>query len=383
MLGGRRCGKSSILASITKTLREEVPGNICVFADNTPYETLKIPSLVNKQRELAAFIQRRKTTNIDCEFLVDMSPNITDATYTLSVNLHHGQSVSLEFTDVPGEWMRQNSEYYPALVEQIKDSDVYVIAIDTPYLMCGDDLVNDVANRVSEIQDALINKIVFNDDERHHVLDRKLIIFCPVKSEKWFKSGQIGSVVSRIEHVYKNLINKFAADNHVEMWCIPIQTAGGIVFSTMRPGCLLFRGEKDKLGESCSIDNDTNMVLLRDGKSIYLTSRPDWWTEEDADRIISGTHIPMSWYKCDGSEYSPVFTEQPAYHILAFIVNKEKEVVARIPLVLIDIIKKILHGDFTFGRHLKDYENLIKELHDARLIKYEKNGITKFDSVLS
>ena len=66
------------------------------------------------------------------------------------------------------------------VVAQLKECDVYIIAIDTPYMMQEDDDINEVYNRVEEI-----TSMMTRDEVCGSIYNRKMIIFCPVKCEKW------------------------------------------------------------------------------------------------------------------------------------------------------------------------------------------------------
>lgn len=139
MMGGRRSGKSTILASILQSLRL-TPGGICTIIDktdytqmvDTPFGTKPAIKLDTKQNEVKGFIKKVAPNS---SFLVDMTPNFGKSSYILEVS-SGTTAIDFEFVDVPGEWMRANyNEHgeHKKLEEEVASSDVFVIAIDTPF----------------------------------------------------------------------------------------------------------------------------------------------------------------------------------------------------------------------------------------------------------
>ena len=396
MLGGRRAGKSTILASILHLLKSQADGALCTINDKTEYSQKvkdsygiehEIPSLDNKRKEVTRYIgdhsshvTKDETNNVlnNATFLVDMTPSYGKASYILQVNAKT-TSINLEFVDVPGEWMRKGVSEHQQLKEQIAASDVFVIAIDTPFLMQDDEDVNTTYNRIDEITDALTSIKIEND------LDRKQIILCPVKCEKWSRAGKIDDVKRAVKRAYANLINtwvKFSPT--VDIWIMPIQTVGALESVKLMPAKrYLKKGGNDAMGTSCSEDELTGLVMDKDGNTISpseidrLENDPFW----DIDHV----RIPLSWYHKVSDKFAPVFCEQPGFHILSFLVNKEEDVIKAqkdgeqgshgpFMLWLIRIFKP------TFGKYLPVWREVIDGLRKQGLIKTGGDG---FEHVLT
>lgn len=401
MLGGRRAGKSTILASILHSLKNEIPGTICTVNDSkTDYTQVitdkdgkkhQLPTLDNKRIEVSQYI---KTHHQNQTFLVDMDPTYGKSSYILTVRSGTA-SVDLEFVDVPGEWMRKNVAEHNELKEQVMSSDIFVIAIDTPFLMQEDNDVNDVYNRVQEITDVISEMKV---DPKNEV-DRRLIILCPIKCEKWVRERNDNKkpdedeltpdkVTQKVKTVYKNLINQWVKFPNVDIWIMPIQTVGGLESVKLMPAKRYKKDafDKNEKWKSCMVDELTDQVIDKDGKCI--TDKID--VEDDERWVIDYTAIPLSWYRNNGLGFAPVFCGQPGYHILHFLVDKEEEIVKqraemeqqlRKKIEDMSLLEKLFNfrdwiktWDPTFGEYLPVWQNAIHALKERKLIKEEGDG---------
>ena len=168
MLGGRRAGKSSILASVLENLKELSVQDICTVTDGTRYVDWEPgTSLSDKRDELQMYIAYKKAGE---EFVVDMNPNRGHASYRVEISrIESGKKIftQFEFIDVPGEWMKpygdkkdgsvsapQNAaeaagqatmqtaavtkSNHDQLIDMIGESDVLIVSIDTPYLFASE-----------------------------------------------------------------------------------------------------------------------------------------------------------------------------------------------------------------------------------------------------
>ena len=116
MLGGRRAGKSSILAVMLNALRE-MPGDLCTITDLTDYDVKVVdkngiehdkPTLRTKCLEIKSYLQKRTLIGTNTKFIVDMNRSETAIRYSLQASIGGTAKTTFEFIDVPGEWMRQN-----------------------------------------------------------------------------------------------------------------------------------------------------------------------------------------------------------------------------------------------------------------------------------
>lgn len=383
MLGGRRAGKSTILSSILTQLRENTPGTICTVIDKTDYTqeianvdgtSMSLPTLDIKQNEIKRYIKKRQRNT---EFLVDMTPTFGKASYVLEVSANN-TSIELEFVDVPGEWMRANVSEHAQLVSMVETSDVFIIVIDTPFLMNTEDQegisINSVYNRINEITQAL-SKMKINSQD-----DLKQIILCPVKCEKWLREGNEDMVVDKVQTAYRDLINRWVTRPEVTIRIMPIQTVGGLESSRMLPAKLYFKDDDDLTGERCSLDPLNNTLINSTGFIIRSTGNSH--IEDDPFWTIDYIDIPLSWYRLNDDGFSPRFCEQPGFHILKFLVEKEENAIRskaakeKEKLDERNLIWRWLTKIYnpTFGVYLPIWQNVISQLEGGDYIKTEGDG---------
>lgn len=389
MMGGRRAGKSTILSSILYVLKDKTPGSLCTINDITDYtgavidkdgQQYPLPTLDDKRREVGQYMNKKHDHAV---FLVDMAPTFGKSSYILKVNT--GQTnIGLEFVDVPGEWMRRNVPEFNELKEQVMTSDVFVIAIDTPYLMQEDEDVNAVYNRIQEITDVISEMEIDPNVEA----DRRQIILCPVKCEKWIKSGMADLVNEKVKRAYKDLINMWNNFPNVEIWIMPIQTVGGLESVRLLPAKLYFRDSNDRHGTTCSEDETTGLLMDKDGDTIDPEEIDR--VEDDKKWEIDHTVIPLSWYRKNGSGFNPIHCEQPGFHILRFLVDKEEEIIKqKAEMERMDWEKR---GPFyrfltrlfnpTFGQYLPVWRDVITEMTRRGLLKIQGDGFEHITHII-
>ena len=73
----------------------------------------------------------------------------------------------------------------------IAANDVFVVMVDTPYLMDNSEAMCDAVNCISDIHNSLTN---INDQNGTKA---KMVVFVPIKCEKWVKEGRIKEVVDK------------------------------------------------------------------------------------------------------------------------------------------------------------------------------------------
>lgn len=383
MLGGRRSGKSSILASIVYALGEN--SELFSITDQTDYtqkDGLGI-SLNAKRIEIDNYLRSHCNSGIKSHFLVDMTPNEGESVYNLGTQIQGASKVIFDFVDVQGESMEVTSRYHNRVKELVTQSDVFIVAIDTPYLMQDiNENINTVWNRTEEITNLLANIKIEDED-----IDRKLIILCPVKCEKWTQSERADEVTNRVCMAYKKLINNWVNHKAVDLWVMPIETAGGIVHSKLLDGYRVFIHDKDKTGELCSINDLTGQIMRKYGEIVSPLSVYSIEKEPDKSLNYDFTQIPLSWYVINGRGFSPRLCEQPAYHIFRFLVKKEENAIRHEKQVIDEAPwwkrwwKKLWSPPF--GKHLEAYSRLINNLDERHLIKSQGDGFKKLDSIIN
>lgn len=217
MLGARRCGKSTTLASMIKSLDY---ANASIRVEYTNNETRQY------LHEKYALIQNVfSKENIDNGYWLG-DADITGSDYDikkfdLAVKLREELTVNVQCIDIPGEILNTDMKKACAVIEK---ADVLMVAIDTPQLYEGK-IAGKIFNQVDSITDllnvALTEKKLYN----------KRIIFVPIKCEKYLRSGKIQSVNESIKTAYYDLIRLWTETAGNPVYIIPVMSLGDVEFS--------------------------------------------------------------------------------------------------------------------------------------------------------
>lgn len=371
MVGGRRCGKTSALASTFDRIINGPVKDFFTVADRTSY-TDKITSsgttgmqdvLGDKKLELE-YLLEEPSQNF---FLVDASPTDCKWVYNLRLMLPGAPSkaMDIEFTDVPGEWFTPGAgnkidtetgrPVREVIAELIAESDVFVVMVDTPNLMYDKPSIAAASNAIGGIGDYLTN---LQCDAKNE----KLVIFSPIKCEKWVKEGRMDEVISRMESMYETMLTALKAYAGMNICVIPIETAGNILFFEHSDPTILAGNPPRK----CKKETDC-FVRLADG-SMYPLSDTDV-INPDPEALITGQLMrPYSWFHINpdvtGKKlYRPVNCEQIPLHIIQFMLNKmnRKKQDGGIITMLLDFI----FGSISLG----DLNSKLDHMRRAGVIK--------------
>lgn len=347
MMGGRRCGKTSALASLFDQMVNGPVKDYFTVANRTVLETKgfeKQDSLNDKTLELINKLETNAgNSNL---FLVDNSPTNYVWHYNLRLQIPGKKRyMDIEFCDVPGEYFENSTDEAKLQSQEetealIKDSDVFVIVVDTPYLMgCTEETTKDICpesinlgtNRVKEIQNFLTN--IDNKDGK----DAKMVIFVPLKCEKWAKEPNgLSKVTSRIKEVYKTHIQNLSAYEKMNISIIPMQTSGNIIFSEFRKA-FIYHSLEGSI-RCCKIDEET----IRKENGENELPLPEEKVLVDPESKIAGTTMlrPYAWYRINPNDnsFAPQNCDQLPLHVIRFMLTK-----------LMDAEALVNHGG-VFGR---------------------------------
>lgn len=327
-MGGRRAGKTSVLAGLVNTMVNGDVKNLLTINDvTTPLpgqESLfsKIDHLKKSVKDL-----RGKT------FLVDDSNTNSFTTHKLQFEIPGtGNNMTIEFKDVNGEFYESKANYdthgeapvnKSEIVNTVKEADIYVIAIDTPYLM-------EAINPENDLCDESINMAYNHVDDIHSYLtyiddkdgaDSKLVLFVPIKCEKWIHEGETDKVTQRIKEVYKTVLSALDKYKNLKVDIIPVETVGAIEFKEHQTAMVC--SNKNYVNRQCCVLNDETEVRFGDGTVRQIID--DDVIADDPESRISEFHSivrPYSWFHVTGKEYAPHNCEQLAYYILQFVLAK-------------------------------------------------------------
>ena len=326
MMGGRRCGKTSALASLFEEMKNGQVKDYFTVSDRTVLETKGFEtqdSLNDKTLELQNMLESNKdNSNI---FLVDKNPTSNFWLYKLHLQIPGTKrEMDIEFRDSAGEFFEASGSHAQETEEYIKNCDVFVIVVDTPYLMGSvDESTKDLCpesidlgtNRVQDIQ----NFLTHIDDKEGQ--DAKMVVFVPLKCEKWAKEPNgLNKVTARIKEVYGTHIKNLSAYEKMNICVIPMQTSGNILFSEFRKAYIY--NSIDGPVRCCKIDDET--VRKEDGENDL--PMPGETVVEDGEAVINGTTLqrPYSWYQINpnDSSFAPKNCDQLQLHIIRFMLMK-------------------------------------------------------------
>ncbi len=284
MYGARRAGKSSTLASMID--------NFSDIRDHTAFRLSAINKtrkhIEDKQLELRGIYQNQEYINAK-RFPMDDNPTSKDDTYEFSLELQQKRKLkkitNLIFHDVRGEAFIQHD---PKTTRLLQNADVIIVAIDTVYLMEVEPAISQVFNNVGTLIN-LLQKSGFGEN------GPKLLLFAPLKCEKYYYQNRMDEVTEKIEDSYGKLIDYLkigTKKDRITIAVTPILTMGTIVFDDFK------RDEND------------NICLIRNSNEKGLSNRPE-----------------VTYYKFYEKPcyFSPKYCEQPILYILAFVGNMVKK----------------------------------------------------------
>lgn len=371
MMGGRRCGKTSALASLFDQMINGATNDYLTVADDTKPNQKnddgtekgeKIETLNNKKLELQHFIGKANNNT----FLVDAGPTREYWDYLLRVQIPGtSKSTHLRFRDANGEFFESGGLHHDETMRFVQDCDVFVVVVDTPYMMAGKDYENEAANVVNSLHTFLT--AVDTSKSKG-----KQVIFVPIKCEKWLQEGQADEVVAKVEDTYSSTIRHLVATEKTEISIIPIQTAGDILFSDLREPYVLYNTVTNKKVK-CSKFTE-KIVTLNTGKNHKITDMETLM--EDPEGVFPGRGMeeivrPTEWFHLPQDrdpKYAPYNCEQLPLHIIRFMFNKLK---AEAPGGLLGKILSTVFGTMT----KEDLQNALDKLSKNDLIKDNIEGI--------
>lgn len=275
MMGPRAVGKTTVLTAVFNESRQAIAESKLVLKAVGDTEVL-LSEQTDKLKAVFA-----------CE---DLSlgekdrPNagIDASSYVSSFDFQFGligkePRVDLQIKDFPGEFVRTKPD---EVVSFIKESTAVMVAIDTPHLMEHNGNFSEIKNRIADVTN--IFKMALQDLD-----SEKLIMFVPLKSEKYFNENRMPEVLSKVKSTYQDLISLFSANDKIACSVIPIKTMGDVQF------------------EDFSYDQDGSVLL-------------------DVDQTPKNVLYQFYSKNGDVAQYKPRFCVQPLYSLLSFVAAQYK-----------------------------------------------------------
>lgn len=278
MMGGRRCGKTSVLAAMKQNFDEQC-GKMGLIASYKDINTLDV--LEEKREEINDYFRGSDNRT----FSPDSNPTEDMTTYSMSIGLKDKiGGVDIEFTDFPGEWLsaKNGTGYREKLVGLMKETQVLIVAIDTPHLMEEEGDYNEKRNLCHKTSEMIKHALEDLKDESSYI---KMVLFVPLKCERYLNDGKMDEVCKKTEEAYSSLISYLQQNKmKYEVAVTPIFTLGGAEFS----------------------------YFERDGETKRILLNKEYKTPEKA--IYSFPDMSVR-------KPSPKYCEQPLIYLLEYLMN--------------------------------------------------------------
>lgn len=400
MMGGQRVGKSSALAAIMDSFVNGCGKDLFSAKDVTvlsKVEGVKQASISSKLAEVKEMLLKNAGKTI----IVNSGKTNIKWDYKLELSLTgSNDSMTITFTDVNGEYFEGGNMQQDSILELVKEYDVFIVAVDTPFLMGARDddneLVNSIVNNKYNCVDSIHTFLTNIDDSDGE--NAKLVIFVPIKCEYWAREGELGSVSTAIQEDYETSLKALEKYKSLQIEILPIQTVGSAVFSEHLEAYIFEWTKKQflffnkNMRSRCGV-LPNGKIRLNDGTIKEASSGK---VKEDMEAVlIPGSDIvrPNSWFKIDSSEYRPHNCEQLAYHILKFMLDKvvdarirEEEKQNSFFKGLKKFANFVLNvGTFGLWEKIKDLfgsisiekmQETLQKLEEKKMVKYSGEGIS-------
>lgn len=273
MMGARGVGKTSVLTSMFHNLNAvNADTNLHLVPQKDPHTGNSFTQVAIEERYIQllemfhdAFPGKPiNTSGIGASF------DVREYYFMFGVKGRKPE-LELQIKDFPGEYIRTQPQN---VIEYIRESTALLVAVDTPHLMECDGQFCEAKNSVSQITDLF--KMALDGQQ-----DEKLVLFVPLKCEKYSRDGNMQDVTQAVEQAYADLIGFIKSGKGGRVVCAitPILTVGDVVF-------------KEFLQENGSVKTVGEEGLPAEAVYVYANGVPG---------------------------YHPRYCEQPLCYLLSFV----------------------------------------------------------------
>lgn len=282
MLGGKRCGKTTVLSSMYENINRVLAGtNMNVTINDKATNDSLMQAKTSIQTTMANF--NTPLTRVE----VDDNPTSAMKTYRFNLTLD-GKAIVFNIHDIPGEWLTDPAQQ-ATMRGLVAECQVFIIAIDTPYLFskmtnAGYGIYHQEYNKPAEITNFFKNSMSVNG------LKDRMILFVPIKCERYYHLTYCPKL-----NVYQR--------NYMQ----EIVSAVGAGYSEL----LAYLRSTPELMNSCTM---AVTPILSAGGIDFVK----FYTDEQTGKIVSLYQQP-EFLKESEQGYSPKFCEQPMIYSLAYI----------------------------------------------------------------
>ena len=273
MLGGRRCGKTSMLAMIIQEFNKNNYGNLNLFPSLE-----KGDPFGKKIAEMRKLIAKDKFEEEDGGTI-----GIDEFGMSISLKKYAKSKLDITFTDIPGEWMKGGIGIEDQMKKLLK-ANAFLVAIDTPFLMEEYGAYDEDRNFCFAVCTRLQS---LGETENQ---GKRLVLFVPLKCEKYLHEGRMGEVNDKIKEAYKAAFTFFEGQDKYEVAIAPVVTMGVFEFLDFK------RDENGEVVTTVAVDRKTGQKIKRQ-QGIY--------------KKIAHKSVP----------FNPHYCEQPIYYLLAYLLT--------------------------------------------------------------
>lgn len=308
MMGPRSVGKTTVLTSIFHESQSKISADSTIYMKALDENT----RLLNDYYlQLVDAVDKKDASNLPA------SNTVSEFTFGLGL-AGRAESVILKVRDFPGEYLTSEiSDYRNEIYNFMSSATVILVAIDTPYLMEENGKYNEQKNKVALVTHYLKDNV--------DIVRDKLVLFVPLKCERYMHEGKIESVSEKTRLAYSDLIDFFKTNN-IASFVTPIITLGGIEFDRM----------------------EDNPIPVGD---------------------IQKLAVYRSWDT--NPKYKPLFCPQPLYYLLSYVTNyyewQNKQQTG---------LNKVLKSFFSLIKNDEKFYDEMRKL--SRFVIYDKNGFRQF-----
>jgi hypothetical protein len=308
-------------------------------------------ALSQSVNDMRALLHRNRN-NAPCMGTLYGTQNISK--YSFEVGFHdvgNVPAVKLTFIDVPGEKFRTGNTEYQQILDEIKQCQILIVAVDVPALKASVRLaeterrfaMSDALNCTDSLVDAVQN--LGTDADICGNNPSRLVIFVPVKCE-WLlhsrdKQNEMNKLSAEIQDVYNDAICNISQIDKAKAIILPVETIGGFEYirhsdlANMKIIC--FSSQSEQRGESrwCRDEREDERECSRcelQSRNIILPNG-DYYGLKDGDDLMNVTDfgeppfcykpnepIPYAWFQKKG-EYKPCNCERIFFEVLKLTVQ--------------------------------------------------------------
>lgn len=281
MVGARRTGKSSVLASMIDSFKAIAQGTQFRLTADANTSAILDDKLINLREVFDDHWG-------EDSFTIDEQPTAGTDDYVFTVSYQEKKKAreiaTLEFHDVAGEDIGNEET-----AGKIRRAGVLLVAVDTVHLMEEDGKYSSVFHKDKVLKNIVASAGFADDGES---MEPKMVLFVPLKCEKYYYEHRMDEVAQQIKKEFQSLIDYLTMPNLRERITIaitPILTMGSLAFDHFG------RDEEGRVirQKVCGNQNDRRPAYV--------------------------------YYRFVGDKkFQPQYCEQPVLYILSFVVASAK-----------------------------------------------------------